>query len=143
MWYNTVKTDNTVNTDFLEDKNIRKELGNMQFEFSGNTEIYLEIADRYKKYIDGGIIKVGDKLPSVRMAALELGVNPNTVARAYSVLESDGYIRSIPKKGVYATDPSLVQKTVHDFRDFFRQLKADGITRQTLIEQIEEVYSND
>ena len=113
----------------------------MQFEFSGNTEIYLEIAERYKHYIDSGIIKVGDKLPSVRMAALELGVNPNTVARAYSVLESDGYIRSIPKKGVYATDPSLASKSVHDFRDFFRQLKAYGITRQTLIDQIEEVYS--
>lgn len=113
----------------------------MQFEFSGNTEIYLEIAERYKHYIDSGIIKVGDKLPSVRMAALELGVNPNTVARAYSVLESDGYIRSIPKKGVYATDPSLASKSVHDFRDFFRQLKADGISRQTLIDQIEEVYS--
>lgn len=115
----------------------------MQFEFSGNTEIYLEIAERYKQYIESGIIKVGDKLPSVRMAALELGVNPNTVARAYSVLESDGYIRSIPKKGVYATDPSLAVKQKHDFREFFRQLKADGITKQTLIQQIEEVYSND
>lgn len=115
----------------------------MQFEFSGNTEIYLEIAERYKQYIESGIIKVGDKLPSVRMAALELGVNPNTVARAYSVLESDGYIHSIPKKGVYASDPSLTPKPTYDFRDFFRQVKSDGIPKQTLIQQIEEVYSND
>ena len=69
--------------------------------FSLKREVYLEIAERYEKYITLGVIKTGEKLPSVRAAATELRVNPNTVQRAYTLLEEKGLIRSMPKKGAF------------------------------------------
>lgn len=45
------------------------------------------------------------QLPSVRAVAKELGVNPNTVQKAYSMLERDGLIHSLPGKGSFITQP--------------------------------------
>lgn len=45
------------------------------------------------------------QLPSVRAVAKELGVNPNTVQKAYSMLERDGLIHSLPGKGSFLTQP--------------------------------------
>ena len=72
--------------------------GDMSWAFSGRQDVYIEIADKYGRYITDGIYKNGDRLPSVRTAAGEMGVNPNTVARAYALLEERGFIRSLPKK---------------------------------------------
>ena len=69
--------------------------------FSGKQEVYLEIAERYESLIVKGIYNKGDKLPSVREAASEMGVNPNTVARAYALLEEKGFVRALPKKGAF------------------------------------------
>ena len=115
----------------------------MKFSFSGHQDIYLEIAERYKEYIRQGIIKNGEKLPSVRVAAGELSVNPNTVAKAYAKLEQEGYICSLPKKGVYVTYEGAEDRTqenadlalIHDMRD-------RGIDKQTLMNWIEEVYGS-
>ena len=41
---------------------------------SGKQDVYIEIAERYKEYIDKGILSGGEKLPSVREAACSLGV---------------------------------------------------------------------
>ena len=54
----------------------------MAFQFIGKQDGYLEIANKYEGYITNGLYKAGDKLPSVRAVAAELGVNPNTVAKA-------------------------------------------------------------
>ena len=109
--------------------------------FSGPREIYIEIAEKYKEYIKTGILCVGDKLPSVRQAALEFGVNPNTVARSYSLLEEWGYIKSIPKKGVYVDSVNGEEKVeCYDFRADIRKMRACGISKEELIKQIEEVY---
>ena len=74
---------------------------------SGKQDVYLAVAERYERYIKSGVLKSGDKLPSVRVAAEELGVNPNTVQKAYTLLESRGFIYSVPKKGAFvcSSDP--------------------------------------
>ena len=113
----------------------------MQLNFSGKQDVYLEIAEKYKEYIRLGIIKNGEKLPSVREAATELSVNPNTVARAYSKLEEEGYIKALPKKGAFVTYGEQEEKAnepdkkpvIYAFRDM-------GISKATLMSWIEEVY---
>ncbi|MBQ7379777.1 MAG: GntR family transcriptional regulator [Clostridia bacterium] len=117
----------------------------MKFSFSGNQDIYLEIAQRYKEYIRQGIIRDGEKLPSVRVAAGELSVNPNTVAKAYAKLEQDGYICSLPKKGVYVTyKGGREHKTENADLALIYAMRDRGIDKQTVLDWIEEVYgSND
>jgi GntR family transcriptional regulator len=116
-----------------------------KFSFS-KRDIYLDIAERYEKYITLGVIKLGEKLPSVREAAAKLRVNPNTVQRAYSLLEDKGLIRSIPKKGAFAIagqEDKKDDKTYEAFITELLSLKELGETKERLISIIEEVYRND
>ena len=119
----------------------RKEEGKMQLNFSGKQDVYLEIAERFKEYIKLGVYKNGDKLPSVREAAGELGVNPNTIARAYATLEKEGFICSLPKKGAFVTQGKTDDSCLPDKRSVIAALRDMGIEKQTLIDWIEEVYS--
>ena len=86
----------------------------MQLNFSGKQDVYIEIAERYKEYIELGVIKHGEKLPSVREAAGELGVNHNTIARAYNLLEEQGLIRALPKKGAFVIYGNDIKKQEPD-----------------------------
>ena len=56
-----------------------------------------------------GALKPNDKLPPVRTLATELSVNPNTVAKAYKLLEADGYICSAVGKGTFISPDLSVQ----------------------------------
>lgn len=63
-----------------------------------NNLLYLQIVDTFIKYIELVVYKYNDKLPSVRSVAVEMGINPNTIQRAYQILETKGYITTIEKK---------------------------------------------
>lgn len=113
---------------------------------SAKRDVYLEISERYEQYITLGVIKPGEKLPSVRTAAAELRVNPNTVQRAYSLLEEKGLIRSVPKKGAFV----IFSQENAEHREIFEpllsvvlHLKEQGALKDQIISIIEEVYQND
>ncbi|MBQ3000753.1 MAG: GntR family transcriptional regulator [Oscillospiraceae bacterium] len=118
----------------------------MEKSFFSKRDVYLEIAARYEKYITLGILKPGEKLPSVRTAAAELRVNPNTVQRAYSLLEEKSFIRSIPKKGAFVTfcsESTQKQENVERLTAELLSLQAQGVSKDQIITVIEEVYKND
>lgn len=109
-------------------------------------DVYLEIAERYEKYITLGVIGPGEKLPSVRTAATELRVNPNTVQKAYSLLEERGLIRSMPKKGafvIFGMEGEENSETFPDLTSELLRLKEKGISKDKIIFLVEEVYKND
>ena len=120
----------------------------MRFNFSGKQDVYIEVAEKYREYIKLGLIKNGDKLPSIRMAASELGINPNTMARAYALLEDEGYISSIPKKGIYVTFSDAIEqkptteqeKTDDPAAKAIKALFDQGYSKEQLLKAIEEVY---
>ncbi len=114
----------------------------MQLKLTGKQDVYLEIARRYREYITLGVYKNGEKLPSVREAAGELGVNPNTIAKAYALLEEEGFIRALPKKGAFVTYGKEAAEAPPEL-DIIRSLKERGIDKQALLKLIEEVYDND
>ena len=61
--------------------------------------IYEQIADHYKKLILIGAMSENDPMPSVRSLAVEISTNPNTVQKAYALLEREGYIYTVRGKG--------------------------------------------
>ena len=79
----------------------------MPFEINitpGRTEpIYLQIEERVRLGIAQGLLKTGDQLPSVRVLATRLLVNPNTVAKAYSNLQRAGLLESQRGKGLFVS----------------------------------------
>lgn len=68
-----------------------------------STPIYRQITDQVRLAVAGGRLAVGEQLPSVRVLAEELVVNPNTVARAYADLTREGLIESRSGRGVFIT----------------------------------------
>jgi GntR family transcriptional regulator len=59
----------------------------MSWNFSNDVPIYLQIMEHFKVQIASGKLAVGDKIPPVRELALEAGVNPNTMQKAYQSLK--------------------------------------------------------
>ncbi len=71
---------------------------------SGSDSLYEFLGKSMKHDIIQGVLKAGDKLPSKRQFAKNLGVSVMTVENAYAQLMAEGYIYSIPKKGFYVSD---------------------------------------
>jgi GntR family transcriptional regulator len=63
--------------------------------------IYLQIEAQVKQAVAAGALARDEAMPSIRQLAAELRVNPNTVARAYSNLEREGTIRTVPGGGTF------------------------------------------
>lgn len=59
-----------------------------------------QIRAQVAEAVAAGRLAPGAELPSVRQLARDLGVAPNTVARAYGELERDGWVRAVPRRGV-------------------------------------------
>ena len=117
----------------------------MAWSFSGKQDVYLEIADKLRQYIHAGIWQAGDRLPSVRQAAGEMGVNPNTVARAYALLEREGLIHTLPKKGVFVAGGYTPQEAEQAAacRAALLALRQRGADYEMLLSLLKEVYERD
>ncbi len=115
----------------------------MDVRLSGKRSIYEEIVEEYARFIRLGVLREGEKLPSCRALAAQLGINPNTVERAFAELEKQGLIRTIPKKGAFVH--RIEDAHAHALREARRQLlavRASGLTAQEVHALVEEVYKN-
>ena len=72
--------------------------------FDPNAPIYLQIIGEIKKRSVRGIYSPGSKLPSVRNMARKMGVNPNTMARAYAELEREDFVFTRRGQGSFVTE---------------------------------------
>ena len=66
--------------------------------------LYLQLRGQVIEAIARGELLPGDSLPSVRNLALELGINPNTVGKAYSVLRDEGYVLTRGRSGAFVAE---------------------------------------
>jgi GntR family transcriptional regulator len=73
----------------------------LQINFKSGLPIYLQLVDQIKAAAASGALRPGEALPSIRPLAEELRVNRNTVAKAYSELESLGVIETLPGRGCF------------------------------------------
>ena len=77
---------------------------------SGGEPLFQQIVHAVKRAVATGRLQAGDKLPSVRELAREQVINPNTVARAYQVLESEGVTHSRRGAGTFVAERRVVLK---------------------------------
>ena len=73
-------------------------------EFSEPKGIYLQIADQIRERVLNGDWRAGERIPSIRELAVELGVNPNTVTKSYQRLMDRGIISSRRGLGYFVSD---------------------------------------
>jgi len=72
-----------------------------QLNFKSGKPVYLQVVDQVKSAAASGAVRAGESLPSIRPLAEELRVNRNTIAKAYSELESQGVIETVAGKGCF------------------------------------------
>ena len=102
--------------------------------------VYIQIKEDVKRKIELGLLRADERLPSCRELAMKLGINPNTVQRAYTELEEEGYIYTLPKKGVYVCATDKGNRTEQIAKEKLTELKNAGITREQLECLIDEIY---
>ena len=73
----------------------------LQLNYKSGKPVYLQVVDQIKAAAASGALKPGEALPCIRPLAEELRVNRNTIAKAYSELESMGVIETLPGKGCF------------------------------------------
>ena len=105
------------------------------------TPIYEQIYKSVCSDIAKGILKEDDKLPGARTLAKELGLNPNTVAKAYSMLERDGIIYSAAGRGCFVAHQkggNAHKRLEDELREKLVEALGSGISRERIEELLDE-----
>src|SRR5499425_2058502 len=97
----------------------------IQLNFKSGMPVYLQVVEQIKAAAASGALKTGEALPCIRPLAEELRVNRNTIAKAYSELESMGVIETVPGKGCF-------------LKENHSPLKKE-VRRKMLVEEIDQV----
>ena len=116
-----------------------------QIDFASRVPIYEQLCTNIIKLASAGVFKSGDKLPPVRILASQLGINPNTVAKAYRELESQGYIFSTVGRGSFLTDKlteNCAQKmlAIDNFKEATKNAYLFGVSKEEMTEIIESTF---
>jgi GntR family transcriptional regulator len=96
---------------------------------ASSVPVYAEFVSQVKHAVAAGLLRPGDYLPSLRDAALSVRVNPNTVAKAYRELETQGVIRTDHGRGSIITDTGSDATSVYRHAELARlagQLAVEG-----------------
>lgn len=77
-------------------------------DYQSKLPLYEQIAERFQTLILRGVLPPDRQMPSVRSLAVELSINPNTIQKAYSLLEQQGYIYAVKGRGNYVSDITVL-----------------------------------
>ena len=108
--------------------------------------IYLQIIRHVKRAIAAGTVQAGDELPSRRVLSAQLGVNPNTVQKAYKLLEDEGIISSRSgAKSEIALSPELVEQIRRHLLEqeaglLVRALRQAGLEKKSALALLERLW---
>ena len=109
---------------------------------------YEQIIKQVEEQVLTGILKEGDKLPSVRSLSVKLSINPNTIQKAYTELDRRQLIITVPGKGSFISEKAIEvvgansREKMTELNKIIRELALSGVTKEEIINNIEEVFNN-
>lgn len=114
-------------------------------DYQSREPIYEQLYNNVVRMIGMGIISPNERLPTVRMLAQQLGINPNTVSKSYQLLEQNGYIYSIAGKGSFAADSTIIINSKRESikKEIMKSVKsaADlGISKEDIYNLVNTAY---
>lgn len=121
----------------------------MEFFFSTDKPIYLQIMDTIKLGILSGEFPKGSRLASVRDLAIQANVNPNTMQKALLELERLGFIRTERTSGRFITDDEDMISSMKvdlaslEVKQFLNKMNELGLNTNQTIELIKSIKSTE
>lgn len=114
-------------------------------DYNDKRPIYEQVTEKIQTLILNRVLEPDSKLPSVRSLAMELSINPNTIQRAYSELEREGFIYSVKGRGNFVKmNEDLIikeqEKLLMQFKERAEELRMRGVMKEQAMACINEVY---
>ncbi len=119
-----------------------------QIDSFSRVPVYEQIIDQIESFVLKGILTADTQIPSVRNLSVTLSINPNTIQKAYSELDRNGIIYSVPGRGCFITkDAKKIlseQKKgkISSLTELLGELKLAGVTKEIILDTVDSVYSN-
>lgn len=117
-------------------------------DYQDRRPIYEQIAEKFQILILKGVLEENAQMPSVRKLAMDLSINPNTIQRAYTLLESQGYVYPVKGRGNFVSPRrSFVEEEKRQFLEEFDTLVSHGtdigVEEKELVEHISAIYKEE
>lgn len=108
--------------------------------------VYEQIVEQAERLLLSGQLKPGDAMPSVRGLATDLGVNPNTIQKAYSELEHRGMTTSVPGRGSFLREDATEQLVAYlnenalpEFKNMLKGMLIAGASKEEALEFVRQI----
>ena len=108
--------------------------------------VYEQIIKQVEEQVLTGILKEGDKLPSVRSLSVKLSINPSTIQKAYTELDRRQMIITVPGKGSFISQKAVEvvgassREKIPELAKIIRDLALAGVTKDEIIKNVNEVF---
>ena len=111
----------------------------ISLDYRDGRPLYQQVKDDLRRMMLTGLLPPDEKLPSVRSLATQLAINPNTIQRAYSELEAEGYIYSVAGKGSFAAAGGgerqrRIRELTQQLKPVLEEMKTLGCTQGDLLQ---------
>ena len=113
----------------------------INLDYQSRTPIYKQIVQEIERYVALGILKPDEQLVSIREMATTLGINPNTVKKAYSELENKGVIITLSTKGTYIAQNTQkivdekIEEKVKELKKIIDELEHLGVSKEEIFKK--------
>ena len=115
-------------------------------DYKSRLPLYEQLVESIKARTLSGVLNGDDPLPSVRQLSSQLGINPNTVQKAYRMLEEEGLIQSHSGAKSYVVLNSAVKERIRsellesDAKSVIHSLRQMGLTKEDAVALIEKYW---
>ena len=114
----------------------------ISLDYQSGIPIYEQIANQIERLVSFNVLKPGQQIMSIRELATSLGINPNTVKKAYDELEKRGTINTFSTKGTFITEN--IEKTINrsikektdNIKVAVKELMKLGVSKEEIINKI-------
>ncbi len=114
----------------------------INLDYQSRMPIYEQIVQEIERYVALDILKPEQQIPSIREMAATLGVNPNTVKKAYDILESRGIIVTLSTKGTFITPKTdkvmnnAIDEKINKIKKEIEEIEKYGISKEEILKRL-------
>jgi GntR family transcriptional regulator len=127
----------------------QSEMPILRIDLGSSTPVYRQIVDSLRALLVGGAFAPGERLPTVREMAIDLGVNHNTVAEAYRLLAEEGWLdlkrhhgATVILRPAQRAEPARQEDFVQRLRELAARAIADGVDKEEVAKVLSALAEN-